>query len=334
MLLRACALYEFDQGHSAAEAGRNIRNTYGSDAISDSNCRKWFARFRSDDRTLEDLERDGRPETIDRCAFKEAVDADPFLTTRDLEDMFDCSLGTVSNVLNEIGKVKKLGRWVPHKLSQKNTNQRLVTCSSLLSMSKKKSFWTSILTSDEKWIMLDNSCRKSQWLDKNQAPIPTAKPNKFGKKVMLCVWWNTRGIVHYEVLENGETVDSHLYCQQLERVNQELIRIGENPKKIKLLHDNARPHVSNMTQSKIEDLGWKVLPHAPYSPDLAPTDYHLFRSMQNDLRNEQFKNVEEVKKWVGKYFSLQPAEFFHRGIAKLRERWRKTIDANGEYFID
>ena len=35
MLLRACALYEFYQGHTAAEADRNIRNTSGSDAISD-----------------------------------------------------------------------------------------------------------------------------------------------------------------------------------------------------------------------------------------------------------------------------------------------------------
>lgn len=334
MLYRACALYEFDQGHSAAEAGRNIRNTYGSDAISDSSCRRWFARFKSGDRTLEDREREGRPEIVDRRLLKEAVDANPFLSTRDLENMFDCSLGTISNALNEIGKVKKLGRWVPHKLSQKNTFQRLITCSSLLSMAKKSSFWTSILTSDEKWIMLDNSSRKSQWLDKKQPPLPTPKPNPHGKKVMLCVWWNTRGVVHHEVLEKGETVDSQLYCQQLERVNRKLIRNGENPRKIRLLHDNARPHVSNMTQSKIEELGWKVLPHAPYSPDLAPTDYHLFRSMQHKLRNEQFKNVEEVKKWVEDYFASQPAEFFHSGITKLRERWRKTIDVNGEYFID
>ena len=220
MLLRACALYEFDQGHSAAEAGRNIRNTYGEDAISDSNCRKWFARFRDGDRSLEDHEREGRPKIVDRDALKKTVDSNPFLTIRDLEEMFVCSLGTISNALEEIGKVKKLGRWVPHKLYHK------------------------------------------------------------------------------------------------------------------LLHDNSRPHVSKVTQSKIEDLGWKVLPHALYSPDLGPTDYHLFRSMQHYLRDVQLKNVEKVKKWVDDYFRSQPDEFYSRGIRKLRERWRKTIDANGEYFID
>ena len=57
MLLRACALYEFYQGHTAAEADRNIRNTSGSDAISDQNCSKWFARFSSRNITVEDYER-------------------------------------------------------------------------------------------------------------------------------------------------------------------------------------------------------------------------------------------------------------------------------------
>ena len=83
------------------------------------------------------------------------------------------------------------------------------------------------------------------------------------------MWWDTRGVVHYEILGKSETVDSKLYCQQLERVNQKLVRNQKNPKKIELLNDNAWSNVPNMTQSKIAELGWKVLPHALYSPDLA-----------------------------------------------------------------
>ena len=56
--------------------------------------------------------------------------------------------------------------------------------------------------------------------------------------------------------------------------------------------------------------------------------------MQRSLRDLQFKNFEKVKKWVKEYFDSQPAEFFHSGKAKLRERWRKTINANGDYFIN
>lgn len=65
-LIRACALYEFDQGYLTTEVARNIGNTYGADAIGDSSCRRWFARFRDGQRNLQDLPRKGQPEFLDR----------------------------------------------------------------------------------------------------------------------------------------------------------------------------------------------------------------------------------------------------------------------------
>ena len=49
--------------------------------------------------------------------------------------------------------------------------------------------------------------------------------------------------------------------------------------------DNARPHTSLVTRKKVLELGWKMMHHPPYSPDLAPPDYHLFRSLQNHLND-------------------------------------------------
>ncbi len=45
------------------------------------------------------------------------------------------------------------------------------------------------------------------------------------------------------------------------------------------LHDNAAPHTTNVTKETLESLGFRVSPHSPYSPDLAPSDFHLFRSL-------------------------------------------------------
>ena len=92
--------------------------------------------------------------------------------------------------------------------------------------------------------------------------------------------------VYYEIMEPGQTVDSVLYCQQLTRL-QEVIRKKRpkmvNRKGVVFHHDNARPHTFLMTRQILTELGWEVLMHSPYIPDLAASDYHLFRPLQNFL---------------------------------------------------
>ncbi|KAI6653920.1 Histone-lysine N-methyltransferase SETMAR-like [Oopsacas minuta] len=62
-----------------------------------------------------------------------------------------------------------------------------------------------------------------------------------------------------------------------------------------LQHDNARPHVSSKTMIAIDDLGFECLPHPPYSPDLAPSDYWLFGEMKSPLRGRRFEDFERLE---------------------------------------
>ena len=48
-----------------------------------------------------------------------------------------------------------------------------------------------------------------------------------------------------------------------------------NRKNVALLHDNAIPHTARVTQETFLELGWSALPHPPFSPDPAPSDYHF-----------------------------------------------------------
>ncbi|GFR59857.1 histone-lysine N-methyltransferase SETMAR [Elysia marginata] len=73
-----------------------------------------------------------------------------------------------------------------------------------------------------------------------------------------------------------------------------------------LLHDNARAHTSIRSRETIASFGWTILPHPSYSPDLAFSDYHLFRSMIKGLRGKHYENDEEVKKAVKTWLKEQP----------------------------
>jgi hypothetical protein len=89
-----------------------------------------------------------------------------------------------------------------------------------------------------------------------------------------------------------------------------------------------------MTKAAIQELDWEILPHPPYSPDLAPSDYHLFRSLSNNLRGVSFNNDAELQNWLDDFFRAKPAEFFKRGIGNLLERWKAVVNNKGEYIID
>lgn len=332
--MRVCMWYDFKQGKSASESHRALFKVFGEEALSERQCQEWFKRFRSGDESLEDHEHGHRAEVVDNDLLKEAIESDPCQTTRELAKQFGCSHMTIERHLGKIGKTNRCGKWMPHQLSNANKATRVTMAGILTRRAKTGGFFDSIVTSDEKWICYDNTTRKRQWLDPGEAPKPTPKPDIHGKKVMLCVWWNSKGLVYFEVLDPGQTVTADLYQHQLDRVDQALRRQGVDTASTKFLHDNARPHVAKITARKIEELGWEVLPHPPYSPDLAPSDYHLFRSMQHSLAEKKFKNRDEVQIWVSNFFESQPAEFFEKGIHSLRGRWRQVADNNGEYLLD
>ncbi|KAG5323340.1 MOS1T transposase, partial [Pseudoatta argentina] len=102
--------------------------------------------------------------------------------------------------------------------------------------------------------------------------------------------------------------------------------------KVILLHDNARPHVAKPVKTYLETLKWEVLPHPPYSPDIAPSDFHLFRSMAHGLADRRFHSYEEAQKWIDSWIASKDMSFFRRGIHVLPERWEKVVSSDGQYF--
>ncbi|KAJ0182783.1 hypothetical protein K1T71_002152 [Dendrolimus kikuchii] len=69
-----------------------------------------------------------------------------------------------------------------------------------------------------------NAHHAESWSKVVQASQTVAKPGLTRNKVMLCVWWDWKGIIYYELLPPGRTIDSELYCEQLMRLKQKVER--------------------------------------------------------------------------------------------------------------
>jgi hypothetical protein len=81
----------------------------------------------------------------------------------------------------------------------------------------------------------------------------------------------------------------------------------------------------------LEKIHWEILPHPAYSPDLAPSDFHLFGPIKVALRRKRLRAGNKVKLFVQRWLDEQPQTFFASGITKMPERWRRCTDVQGEH---
>ena len=83
--------------------------------------------------------------------------------------------------------------------------------------------------------------------------------------------------------KTGETINGERYRTQLiyfkRAIAEKRPEYATRHEAIIFHHDNARPHVAIPVKNYLKNSGWEILPHPHYSPDLAPSYYHLFRSM-------------------------------------------------------
>ncbi|GFT01945.1 histone-lysine N-methyltransferase SETMAR [Trichonephila clavipes] len=107
------------------------------------------------------------------------------------------------------------------------------------------------------------------------------------------------------LLPDNTTINSEVYCHQLDKLNNALQQKRSeliNRKGVMFHQDNAKPHTSLVTHQKLLQFEWDTMPHPPYSPDLAPSVYYLFQSLQNFLDGKTFTSNEEVKNHLDQFF--------------------------------
>jgi histone-lysine N-methyltransferase SETMAR len=106
---------------------------------------------------------------------------------------------------------------------------------------------------------------------------------------------------------------------------------GQGARGVLLHHNNARPHTAPATQERMQELELGLLEHRPYSPDLDPSDYHLYVLLENHLGFKYLADEEEVETEVGKWLRQQSKDFYASGFDALVKRRDKCINVGGGY---
>jgi histone-lysine N-methyltransferase SETMAR len=129
---------------------------------------------------------------------------------------------------------------------------------------------------------------------------------------MLTLFWDDKGPILEHNTPRGLNINSESYCDLL----QNHLKPAISPKRRGLLsscvllqHDTARPHTARATAKKIKDLRLECIPHTAYSPDLAPSDYHVFGPLKEAVGGKKFSTDDDIKEAVHRWLRSQSEEF-------------------------
>ena len=331
------------KGQSPSEIETEMKIVYKDDTPSIRTIYRWYNEYKRGRQSLEDDPRSGRPSTSTGpdqvAAVERLLLEDRRIRVAQIAVDLGIAVGSVATILHEqLGYSKLSARWVPKMLTP-DMKQRRVECSQVLLdryNSQPADVERRLLTGDECWLYQYDPETKTQSMEWRCVDEPAPhkfKVQKSAGKVMGIFFWDCDGIVYREYLHKGETVTGNYYAGVLGRLHAALDqkRQAKHKRKSLLLQDNAPAHTSQVAMAAATEAGIEILDHPPYSPDLAPSDFFLFKNMKKPLRGRRFASTEEVIGAVDEWCETRPENFFRDGIREVLGRWQKCIAVRGDY---
>ena len=157
----------------------------------------------------------------------------------------------------------------------------------------------------------------NQWRGGIAAHSASPRPKKFrvqksAGKVFASIFRDQDGILHIDYLPKGQTIYAEYYSSLLVQLKGILKgkHRGKATKGVLFLDDNAPAHRALATQKKLAYLGFQCLDHPSYSPDLVPSDYHVFPRLRRHLKGRRFSSDAEVIAAGETRLDGQNSEFF------------------------
>ena len=241
--------------------------------------------------------RSGQPKTqttdanVDRV--QNLVCSDRRIGVRIIAEEFNMNRETVQQIVKEdLGMRKISAKMVPHILTHDQKQCRLYISSDLL---RNAEVFYRVITSDETWCFQfdpETKLQSMQWKTQN-SPRPKKHASQSQVKTMLVCFFDHQGIVHYEFIAQGQTVNQQCYLEVLTRLRESLRRKrpGLWPDKWILHYDIAPARGAFRVREFLAKNSITKMDHLPYSLELVTCDFWLFPKLKNALKGQRFADL-------------------------------------------
>ena len=176
---------------------------------------------------------------------------------------------------------------------------------------------------DETWIHhfpLQSNQQSAEWTAPGESHPKRPDANISRQGFGLCIFGMRLVFLFINYLEKGRTINSKYYVAILvcfEGRNRQKTATNEE-EKVFFHQDNAPFHKLITTMATQHELHFELLPHSPYSPDLAPSTYWLFADLKRMLQGKRFGSNEEVVSETEASFEAKDKSFYKKASNYLR----------------
>jgi histone-lysine N-methyltransferase SETMAR len=333
---KSLVVYWHSKEYSATTIKEKLDAHLASEAPSYSTITNWLcALARGDDIQTRRFSPGRAPHFENDALILDCLHMYPFSSVRSISTHTKIPQTTVYRTLLRLNFTVKHLKWVPHTLTEAQKRKRVEISQELLWIlsTAKRRGWAKFLTGDESWFYLSTD-HQLVWLPEGET-IPTRAKKMIGAhKALFTIFWSPLGLPVVDVLPKGAKFNSQY---MVDTIIPELASAGSRcPRSYAKHHthihmDNARPHTSIATKSAMDEKRLKCVPHPPFSPDLAPSDYYLFGRVKGALTGQTFASPEELRHAIIDFVSSIPRDELDRVFVEWERRLKECIANMGEY---
>ena len=257
---------------------------------------EWHKRFIEGRESVRNDEMCGRskevrtPELIGQ--IKNFMDKVRRVSIETISAQFDISVGTVHTIIREELKMRKIcAKFVPRVLRDDQKERRCHGSRRMVELiNSDPAVLDALVSCDESWIYCYDPVTKrlsSQWKHAGSPRSKKARQSKSTHKLLMIPFFDSTGRIYMHWVPTGQTVNKEYYVEILREFRKRFGR--KRPALFKSVQwhfhqDNASVHNSNLVTDYLTKMGINLVPHPPYSPDLAPCDIWLFPKLKENLR--------------------------------------------------